>query len=54
LETVGQFQLERLGELEDGGLALGDARQDRPPGRIRQRGKGDAQAIGRHYSFSIG
>ena len=49
-----QFELERLGELEDRGLALGDPRQDRSPGRIRQRGKGDAQRIGRHHSFSIG
>src|SRR5437899_1334916 len=50
----GQFQMKRLGQLHYRRLPLRDSCQDRPPRGVRQRGKRDAQPIGRHYIFPIG
>ena len=44
----GQADLERLGEITDGGLAQGEARQDRAPGRIGERRERRAERIERH------
>src|SRR5919199_288937 len=41
----GQTELERFRQLEDGRLALGEAREDGPPRRISQRREGDAELI---------
>ena len=39
---------ERLGQFGHRGLAAGEPRQDRAPGRIGERGEGGAEAVGRH------
>src|SRR5215211_4804650 len=49
----GQAHRERLGELVDRRLALGQARQDRAPRRVGERTEGQAQRIGRHLTMRL-
>lgn len=55
LEVLGDRglgHLEGLGEFRDGGFAGSEARKDRPPSWIGERGKGGIQAIGRGHCIT--
>ena len=61
LEVLGdrwELHLKRLGQFVDGRLARGETRQDRPPGRARERGERLRQPLFvvkcRHGSFHLG
>src|SRR5258708_15962091 len=43
----GKANLERLGQIGHRGCALGEARENRTPGGIRERGEGGVQLFGR-------
>src|SRR5579884_1774443 len=48
LEVLGdglEADRERLGQLVDRRLAVGEAGEDRPTGRVRQRGEGEAELV---------
>src|SRR5579863_5430448 len=49
----GQRYVERLGEIVDGCLSRGEAREDGAPRRIGERGERDAELIGGCHRFVI-
>src|SRR5262245_17209983 len=51
LGDAGQAHVERLRQLRDRALALGQARQDGPPGGIGEGGERGAEGVGRHELF---